>query len=101
MTIPMSANDIKTNLKNIPDWKVENQKLHREFLFKDFVAAFGFMTQVAETAEEMNHHPEWKNVYNRVLVELTTHDAGGITHRDFELAKEMNRIAVKWLAKES
>lgn len=76
-------------------WSVENDKLHREYSFNNFVQAFGFMTETALIAESMNHHPEWFNVYKKVIVDLTTHEAGGITERDFELAKRMEEIAVK------
>lgn len=74
-------------------WSLEDNKLCREYIFKDFVTAFGFMTQVALVAEQSNHHPEWSNVYNRVAVNLTTHDAGGITAKDFKLAEDMEAIA--------
>lgn len=74
-------------------WELKNGKLHREFLFADFVSAFGFMTEVAIRAEALNHHPEWFNVYRRVVVDLTTHEASGITGRDFKLAKLMDEIA--------
>lgn len=73
-------------------WRIEAGKLHKEFKFANFVAAFGFMTQAAICAERMNHHPEWFNVYNRVTVDLTTHEANGITTRDFELAQQMETI---------
>ncbi len=65
----------------------------RRFTFPDFNAAFGFMTRVALIAEKMNHHPEWSNVWNRVDVTLSTHDAGGLTERDIKLAEAMDRIA--------
>ena len=68
-------------------------KLHSEFKFANFVAAFGFMTQVAMLAERANHHPEWFNVYNKVAISLTTHDAGGISERDFKLAQEIAKLA--------
>jgi 4a-hydroxytetrahydrobiopterin dehydratase len=74
-------------------WELREGKLHREFAFADFLAAFSFMTQAALAAERANHHPEWYNVYNRVEVDLTTHEADGITSRDFDLAQEMDRIA--------
>jgi 4a-hydroxytetrahydrobiopterin dehydratase len=70
-------------------WTLEAGKLHKVFRFPDFVAAFGFMTRAALIAESMNHHPEWCNVYSRVVVDLSTHDAGGITALDFELAQRM------------
>ena len=84
---------VAAGLGELPGWSLEAGKLHREFRFADFGEAFGFMTRVALVAEAMNHHPEWQNVWNRVRVDLTTHDAGGITRRDFELAAKMNRIA--------
>jgi 4a-hydroxytetrahydrobiopterin dehydratase len=78
--------------KDLPKWEIKNGKLHREFVFVDFVAAFSFMTKVALHAEKTNHHPEWFNVYNRVTVDLMTHDAGGITSNDVELAKFIESI---------
>ena len=74
-------------------WSIEENKLHREFVFKDFVMAFGFMSQAALIAERSNHHPEWSNVYKKVLVNLTTHEVGGISNKDFILAEEMDNIA--------
>ena len=79
-------------LKQLPEWKLISGKLHRELKFADFVGAFGFMTQVALLAESMNHHPEWLNVYNKLSVYLTTHDAGGITSNDIKLARILNSI---------
>ena len=69
-----------------PNWSVEGEKLRRDFQFRDFVEAFGFMSQVALLAEARNHHPNWSNVYNRVTIELTTHDLGGLSTLDTELA---------------
>lgn len=75
-------------------WKEENNKLVKTFTFKDFIEAFGFMTKVAITAEKMNHHPNWSNVYNRVSFELTTHDAGNIiTDKDRKLAAAIDALA--------
>jgi len=74
-------------------WSIKNDKLHASFKFDDFVAAFGFMAQMALIAERMNHHPEWFNVYNRVEVDLTTHDSGGITVLDITLAQAMSAAA--------
>jgi 4a-hydroxytetrahydrobiopterin dehydratase len=68
--------------------------LEVEWVFNDFAQAMDFMNAVAEVAERMNHHPEWSNVYNRVNVRLTTHDAGGLTHLDFALAQAMDSLAV-------
>ncbi len=74
-------------------WALKDHKLHCEFVFSDFVQAFGFMTQVALIAERSNHHPEWFNVYKKVVVDLTTHEAGGISDKDFKLAIAMDKIA--------
>jgi 4a-hydroxytetrahydrobiopterin dehydratase len=85
--------DIEASLKTTPGWQRQGDKLARQFKFASFVEAFGFMSSVALVAEKLDHHPEWKNVYNRVDVELTTHDSAGITALDFELARRMNELA--------
>ena len=74
-------------------WQIADGKLHKTFVFADFVAAFAFMTAAALRAEKMNHHPEWRNVYKSVRVDLTTHESGGITQLDFALAAAMQRLA--------
>ncbi|MEM1156325.1 MAG: 4a-hydroxytetrahydrobiopterin dehydratase, partial [Pseudomonadota bacterium] len=79
-------------LQQLSDWVIVEQKLYRLITFDKFVDAFGFMTQVALLAESADHHPEWSNVYNRVEIYLTTHDAGGISQRDFALAKKINDL---------
>jgi 4a-hydroxytetrahydrobiopterin dehydratase len=89
----LSSDAINAALAELPGWSLENGKLHRQFQFPSFVEAFGFMSSVALVAETMNHHPEWFNVYNRVTVDLTTHDAGGITDKDIALARKMNELA--------
>lgn len=91
--IRLSHHDIKDELKNLPGWSIINEKLHKEFQFNSFNQAFGFMTRAAMEIEKMNHHPEWFNVYNRIIVELTTHDAGGITKNDVNLAKILDSLA--------
>ena len=88
----LSESSIEEKLKNLPGWSVKNDKLYKEFQFNDFNQAFGFMTRAAMEIEKMNHHPEWFNVYNRILVELTTHDAGGITDNDVNLARILNSL---------
>jgi 4a-hydroxytetrahydrobiopterin dehydratase len=88
----LSDNQIKTELSGLPGWSVVNGKLHKDFVFDDFVEAFGFMTRAAIHIEKMNHHPEWFNVYNKLSVDLTTHDAGGITQNDIILAKTLNSL---------
>ena len=88
----MTPQQIEAGLKEISGWALKDGKLHRELKFKNFGQAWGFMTQVAILAEQANHHPEWSNVYNRVTIDLTTHEAGGISQRDFDLAKKINEI---------
>ena len=97
MTKPINklpAADIHRKLAALPGWSMSmsSDKLYRKFMFADFVEAFGFMSKVALLAERMDHHPEWSNVYNRVEIYLTTHDAGGITERDFDLAQRIDRL---------
>jgi 4a-hydroxytetrahydrobiopterin dehydratase len=91
----LSEADVQTKLAGIKGWTLANGKLHREYKFADFVHAFGFMATAAIAIEKMNHHPEWFNVYNRVVVDLTTHDAGGISQRDFELAGLLDQFSSK------
>jgi len=88
----LSQTEIDEELKNLPGWSVKNEKLHKEFQFDSFNQAFGFMTRAAMEIEKMNHHPEWFNVYNKITVELTTHDAGGITKNDVKLARILNSL---------
>lgn len=79
--------------KFIAMWKEENNSLMRQFEFGDFISAFSFMTRVALVAEKMNHHPEWTNVYNRVHIRLSTHDAGNeVTEKDRELARKIDAL---------
>jgi 4a-hydroxytetrahydrobiopterin dehydratase len=82
-------------LKGLPGWTevAGREAIAKTFVFKDFNEAFGFMSRVALVAEKHDHHPEWRNVYKTVEVVLSTHDAGGLTSRDIELAKAMNAIA--------
>ena len=88
----LSQEEIDEELKNLPGWSVVNDKLHKEIQFDSFNQAFGFMTMAAMEIEKMNHHPEWSNVYNRLVIELTTHDAGGITQNDISLARILNSL---------
>jgi 4a-hydroxytetrahydrobiopterin dehydratase len=83
-------------LKGLPLWRVdegEREAIARSLTFADFNAAFGFMTRVALLADKVDHHPEWSNVYNRVSVLLTTHDAGGVTQRDIDMARFIDEAA--------
>lgn len=93
MTPKLSDAELRSALEHLPGWSLEAGKLHREYRFDDFVTAFGFMTSVALVAEAMNHHPEWSNVYSRVAVDLTTHDAAGVTQKDLALARRMDALA--------
>ncbi|MGA3190059.1 MAG: 4a-hydroxytetrahydrobiopterin dehydratase [Bryobacteraceae bacterium] len=87
--------EVSARVEKMPGWSVTGGKLHREYKFADFPHAFGMMATAAPAIEKMDHHPEWSNVYNRVTVDLTTHDAGGITQKDFELAALLEGIAKK------
>ena len=93
MVEKLSDTDIHARLRDLPGWSFQEGKLTREFHFANFVDAFGFMTRTAMVAEKANHHPEWFNVYNKVKVQLTTHEAKGITERDFSLAATMDELA--------
>jgi 4a-hydroxytetrahydrobiopterin dehydratase len=84
--------EVQALLPKLPGWKVVNGKLHQEYASKDFVAAFGNMTRVALVAEAMNHHPEWFNVWNKVVIDLTTHSVKGISDYDFVLAEKIEDI---------
>jgi 4a-hydroxytetrahydrobiopterin dehydratase len=88
-----SGPELKAALSGLPGWTVAAGKLHKEYKFADFVHAFGFMSTAALAIEKMGHHPEWSNVYNRVTVDLTTHDAQGITSKDADLAKLLDEVA--------
>ena len=88
----MQQADIEAAMSQLSAWRQEDTGIVREFRFDDFVQAFAFMTSVALLAERANHHPEWSNVYNRVSIRLTTHDAGGLTRRDMDLAAEIDRL---------
>jgi 4a-hydroxytetrahydrobiopterin dehydratase len=88
----LAETEIATELRKLNGWSVEKGNLHRVFEFKDFSAAFGFMTRVALAAEKMDHHPDWSNVWNKVTVDLSTHSAGGLTKNDFDLAGKITQI---------
>ena len=88
----LSADEIQEQLSELSGWTLEGGKLHKTYRFPSFVEAFGFMTRVALVAEKMDHHPEWFNVYNKVEVHLSTHDLGGVSTWDFELARRMDEL---------
>jgi 4a-hydroxytetrahydrobiopterin dehydratase len=89
----LNETQLAAAVEGLPGWTVKDGKLHREYEFPDFVHAFGFMATAAIAIEAMEHHPEWSNVWNRVVVDLTTHDAGGITAKDVLLAEKLEALA--------
>jgi 4a-hydroxytetrahydrobiopterin dehydratase len=91
----LTPENLESVVRNLPGWNLaaNGKSISKIYKFKDFNAAFGFMTRVAQVAEKMDHHPEWLNVYNRVEVTLSTHDARGVTEFDVKLASEMERLA--------
>ena len=89
----LTNEEIAEHMKALPDWELGEDRIKRVFRFKDFVEAFGFMSSAALVAERMNHHPEWRNVWSTVEVELSTHDAGGLTALDMKLAAAMDGLA--------
>jgi len=94
MAEKLTAPDIQERLESLSGWSFDENKscIEKSFAFKDFSEAFAFMTRVALAAEKMDHHPDWSNVYNRVHVGLNSHDAGGVTKRDFKLAKAIEAL---------
>ncbi len=88
----LGPQEIKSLQKELPEWEISQSQLKREWQFSNFVEAFGFITKVAIVSEAMNHHPDWSNVYAKVTIKLTTHDMGGLTHRDIRLAKAVNLL---------
>jgi 4a-hydroxytetrahydrobiopterin dehydratase len=89
----LTDSELDAALSGLPGWTIAPPKIHKDYKFADFVHAFGFMSTAALAIEKMNHHPEWFNVYNRVTVHLTTHDAQGVTSKDIELAKLLDDFA--------
>lgn len=93
MSAKLSDGELQKRVSQLSQWSIKDGKLHREYKFAGFVEAFGFMASCALCAEKADHHPEWFNVYNKVIVDLMTHDAGGITEKDFALATQMEKLA--------
>lgn len=91
--VKLTETELATALSKLPEWKLESGKLHREYKFTNFVAAFGFMTAAALVAQASDHHPEWFNAWNVVRIDLATHDAGGVTALDVKLAHSMEELA--------
>lgn len=84
--------EVKEALARLPGWELRDGKLHRELVFRNFNEAFGFMTRVALVAEKINHHPEWFNVFKKVRIDLTTHDVGGLSNLDVEMARAIDAM---------
>ena len=97
--LKLTDGQLAAELSKLRGWKVESGKLHRDYEFPDFVSAFGFMASAALVAQAMDHHPEWANVWNKVRVDLTTHDSKGITLLDVKLAQSMEELAGRLIAK--
>ena len=89
----LESEEVNRRMTGLSGWELREGKLHREFRFADFAGAFGFMSSMARVAERMNHHPEWFNVYSRVVIDLTTHDVGGLSEKDFEMAAAADRLS--------
>ena len=89
---PLTPDQIASLASALPQWSLVEGKLQRELRFGDFVEAFAFMTKVALIAEAMGHHPEWSNVWNRVTIALTTHDTGGLSNLDLEMARRIDGL---------
>lgn len=88
----LTPDQVEASLADLPGWSLVDGKFHAEFTFADFAAAFAFMAAVAPVTEELDHHPDWSNVWNRVMVDLWTHDLGGLTGLDVELARRMSAL---------
>ena len=91
---PLTASDLASLPVTLPNWQLVAGKLHRDLVFADFVEAFGFMTKVALVAEAMDHHPQWSNVWNRVSIDLITHDTGCLSNLDVELARRIDESLI-------
>ncbi len=93
MNVTLLTKEALGTLKEqFPEWEIREKKIVRKIIFKNFVDAFGFMTKVAIMSEAINHHPDWSNSFSTVTIELTTHDLGGISNLDLELAKSINEL---------
>jgi|ERR671923_2884387 4a-hydroxytetrahydrobiopterin dehydratase len=90
----LTEQEVEQQVTKLQGWKLANGKLNKTFEFDNFVQAFGFMTKVAMHAEKMDHHPEWFNVYNRITIDLVTHDVGGLSNYDIKLAEIINKLYI-------
>ena len=91
----LDGDELSAAVAALPSWSVVDGRLHREFQFVDFAAAFAFMTEVAVIAERLDHHPDWSNSWNRVVIDIVSHDAGGLTWRCIELAKGIDALLAR------
>ena len=88
----IEQNQLNYFIEKNPSWKIDNKTIKKEFKFDNFIDAFGFMSKVALLSEKMDHHPDWQNTYNKVKINLTTHDKGGITTNDIKLAESIDKL---------
>jgi len=93
MTVKLDRRQVAEQLQNLPQWTLQGDQIERHLKFKDFIAAMSFVNRLAEAAEQMGHHPDIRIVYNRVDLVLSTHDAGGLTEKDFHLAQRIDSLA--------
>lgn len=91
----LNDSEVNAAMARVPAWQLRDGQLYRSCRFANFIDAFGFMTQVALLAEKNNHHPDWRNVYNQVEIWLQTHDVGGLSERDFQLAERIDHLLAK------
>ena len=94
----LTPQQIELALERITDWRLDSDAILRHFVFQDFSQAFAVMTRIALIAEKLGHHPEWRNVYNRLEIRLTTHDVGGLSELDFRMAKAIDQYAEEALS---
>ena len=92
MVFLLEKNQLDYFIEKNPSWIIDNKTIKKEFKFENFIEAFGFMSKVALLSEKMDHHPNWQNTYNKVKIELTTHDKGGITTNDIKLAESIDKL---------
>jgi 4a-hydroxytetrahydrobiopterin dehydratase len=91
--VALSLAEVEARLAEVPEWSIVDGRLHRELRFGDFAEAFAFMVRVAIEAEKLDHHPDWSNSWNKVVIDLTSHEAGGLTDRCFTLAGRIDRLS--------
>ena len=88
----IEKNQLDSFIEKNPSWIIDNKMIKKEFKFENFIEAFGFMSKVALLSEKIDHHPDWQNIYNKVKINLTTHDKGGITSNDIKLAEAIDKL---------